>query len=73
MNFTTKLKSRLIQVANTVSDNLEFVDATRSNDRMSICLSCPHLSTKIYQCDECGCFMKAKTKLKNAKCPLGKW
>jgi hypothetical protein len=73
MNFTSKLKNRLIKVANTVSDNLEFVDSNQSDARMNICLSCPHLSSKIYQCDKCGCFMKAKTKLKNVSCPIGKW
>ena len=25
------------------------------------------------QCKKCGCFMKIKTKLKNATCPLQKW
>ena len=40
--------------------------------RFSICLECPQL-TKAKTCKECGCFMVAKTKLKDAKCPLGKW
>lgn len=40
--------------------------------RLSICLDCPSL-TKAKRCKECGCFMVAKTKLKNATCPLGKW
>ena len=24
-------------------------------------------------CQECGCFMPAKTRLKGAVCPIGKW
>jgi membrane protease subunit (stomatin/prohibitin family) len=40
--------------------------------RFSICLECPRL-TKTKNCKECGCFMVAKTKLKDATCPLGKW
>lgn len=40
--------------------------------RMEMCNSCPHLLiTK--QCDQCGCFMPAKTTLKNAECPIGLW
>jgi hypothetical protein len=41
--------------------------------RMSICNACPHLVQATKQCTKCGCFMVAKTKLKNAECPLGFW
>lgn len=40
--------------------------------RLSICMQCPQF-TKTKRCKECGCFMVAKTKLKEATCPLGKW
>ena len=40
--------------------------------RLAVCLECPRL-TKTKNCRECGCFMVAKTKLKDATCPLGKW
>ena len=43
-----------------------------SIERLSICLKCPQL-TKTKRCKECGCFMVAKTKLREATCPLGKW
>ena len=47
-------------------------DLDEANARMSICHKCPSF-TKIKTCKECGCFMLAKTRLKDATCPLGKW
>ena len=44
-----------------------------AGERYSICLECPELSKLTKRCNECGCFMAAKTKLKLAKCPLNKW
>ena len=41
--------------------------------RWNICEVCPQLLKATNQCKECGCFMKLKTKLKEAVCPLGKW
>jgi hypothetical protein len=41
--------------------------------RLEICSECPRLFKRTYTCKECGCFMKIKTNLKNAECPLGKW
>ena len=43
-----------------------------ANKRLSVCYKCPSF-TKAKTCKECGCFMVAKTKLKEATCPLGKW
>jgi len=41
--------------------------------RLDICASCDRLFKPTYTCKECGCFMKIKTSLKSAECPLGKW
>lgn len=41
--------------------------------RMKICNDCPHLKRKLSQCELCHCFMKLKTKLPKARCPIGKW
>lgn len=41
--------------------------------RYEICLSCPELINMTKQCKKCGCFMSVKTKLKHARCPIGKW
>jgi hypothetical protein len=40
--------------------------------RLDICKGCEYFSKK-QTCKKCGCIMKAKTTLKNAKCPIGKW
>tara|TARA_R110002051_G_scaffold63610_1_gene115802 strand:- start:954 stop:1145 length:192 start_codon:yes stop_codon:yes gene_type:complete len=45
---------------------------TTSGGRFDICKKCPFL-TKRNRCKKCGCFMKLKTKLSLAKCPIGKW
>jgi hypothetical protein len=43
------------------------------NKRYDECKSCDRLFKPTYTCKECGCFMAAKTWLKEATCPLGKW
>ena len=47
-----------------VSDDIE--------GRWAICQACPEL-TNANRCKQCGCFMKLKTKIKAAKCPIDKW
>lgn len=44
-----------------------------ANNRYDICLKCPELIHVTKQCKKCGCFMALKTKIEDAKCPLGKW
>ena len=44
-----------------------------ASSRMAICKACPELIKLTSQCKKCGCFMKAKTKLEKAVCPIGKW
>jgi len=41
--------------------------------RLEICKGCEWYRKNTNQCKKCGCFMKLKTSLANAKCPLGKW
>ena len=41
--------------------------------RLKICQECPAYRPKSNTCKKCGCFMKLKTKLEHAKCPVGKW
>jgi hypothetical protein len=53
--------------------NVERVSDIIKEERMNTCLSCPELIQVTKQCKKCGCFMQAKTQLKPAKCPLGKW
>ena len=41
--------------------------------RLSICRECPYFVQRTERCRKCGCFMKLKTKLERAHCPIGKW
>ena len=41
--------------------------------RLAICRGCEFFKPKTERCGKCGYFMKLKTKLENAKCPVGKW
>jgi ribosomal protein L32 len=44
-----------------------------ASERLAICKACPELIKLTTQCKKCGCFMKAKTTIEAATCPLGKW
>lgn len=41
--------------------------------RLEICRSCDRLFKPTFQCKECGCFMKIKTRIESQSCPIGKW
>jgi hypothetical protein len=45
--------------------------------RLAICAACPSLDPNGWggsgRCLECGCSVKAKTKIKSQSCPIGKW
>lgn len=56
-----------------INPNTEKVSDEEANTRLNICEQCPELIKITKQCKQCGCFMKLKTKLKEAKCPVGKW
>ena len=51
----------------------EYVTKEEAASRLGICKACPRLIPGLLQCKECGCFMKAKTTIKHATCPIGKW
>ena len=41
--------------------------------RLEICNKCPFFDKRVARCRKCGCFMKLKTTLHKAKCPMDKW
>lgn len=49
------------------------VDNKTYQERVQICQTCPELIKSTFQCKKCGCFMKQKSKLADASCPLKKW
>ena len=40
--------------------------------RVDYCKKCPYITSK-FKCTKCGCFMKLKTLIALARCPIGKW
>ena len=50
--------------------NKVFVSETEKEMRMSLCKSCEHFNDTFIQCGICGCFLEAKTRLKNFHCAL---
>jgi hypothetical protein len=56
-----------------LNPNTKYLSDEDSSRRFSLCLSCPELIKFTSQCKKCGCFMRIKTKLEHASCPIGKW
>ena len=48
-------------------------DQTIIDRRWAECQGCEHLIKLTSSCKKCGCFMKVKTRLATARCPIGKW
>lgn len=85
MSTPDKIRQELLQklkgLSETMTDSIGqiskgkpvFVEQTVQSKRLSICNSCPEFIKSTSQCRKCGCFMSAKTRLKMASCPIGKW
>ena len=66
-----------------MSNDIKFTDLFNPNQprsdedlikyRLEICNSCEWFNKRMLKCKRCGCFMKLKSTLKQAKCPEGKW
>lgn len=41
--------------------------------RLAICNTCEWFHKNLQKCRKCGCFMKLKSTLRQASCPIGKW
>lgn len=67
MSFSEKIKEKLKRGRDFLIAEPEIVE-----QRISLCNSCEHLSG-LRNCKRCGCFVDAKTILKNTNCPVGKW
>lgn len=53
--------------------NIGRVETVIAQERLEACSKCEHYVKVTSQCTQCGCFMKAKARLPNASCPIGKW
>jgi hypothetical protein len=60
-----------------VNDRFRVVSSREHKRRLAICGSCPSLDPNGWggsgKCLECGCSVKAKTKIRSQACPIGKW
>lgn len=52
---------------------LKFVPKAKAKERRDICQKCELRNETLNVCTICGCFIKAKTKLKKSSCPMEKW
>lgn len=50
--------------------NKVFVSEIEKLHRLSLCHACEHFNETFVQCEICGCFLEAKTRLKNFHCAL---
>jgi hypothetical protein len=62
-----------VTMFDAINPNTAQADDAEADARYKACLSCPELVSLTKQCKRCGCFMSVKTKLKHARCPIGKW
>jgi DNA primase large subunit len=62
-----------MDIKNTLKKIQENIVSENSVTRYAICQTCENFHSTSKLCMKCGCFMPAKTKLKNVVCPLGKW
>lgn len=53
-----------------LNPNTEWSEEETAKARLNICFDCDSFIKVTTQCRQCGCFMKLKTKLQNATCPL---
>lgn len=78
MSFLNKLNEKVITVKKKIAEEdaeskSHFAEHGVSTERMNICKQCEHLIRVTTTCKKCGCFMAVKSRLKEAKCPIGKW
>jgi len=50
--------------------NKVFVSELEKTQRMALCKECEHFKSTLVQCGICGCFLEAKTRLRNFHCAL---
>lgn len=50
-----------------------FVEKKEAQFRFNICKMCDEIRKPLFQCNQCGCLLKFKVKIKDTECPLKKW
>lgn len=49
------------------------IDQQLAKQRIIVCESCDQLQRPAYICKRCMCLVRAKSIIKQSKCPKGKW
>jgi hypothetical protein len=65
-----------LYIKNIINNKIKIVSPKIQMNRIKICSNCEHVrlkKTMYKRCSKCGCFLNAKSKLLNQKCPIGKW
>ena len=60
-------------IKDAVTGNVKISPQELADRRYAICTACPMYNKVLLICNDCGCFLPAKTKLKEATCPQNKW
>lgn len=63
---------RPLNVANKMVEQV-YMKAVDAHERLKVCESCDKYLKNAKICGVCKCFMPMKTRLRMAKCPLGRW
>tara|TARA_R110000744_G_scaffold198345_5_gene317595 strand:- start:2538 stop:2810 length:273 start_codon:yes stop_codon:yes gene_type:complete len=56
-----------------IKSGFKHVTHEEYEDRISICMGCPFVNYKEDRCNDCGCYIKIKARLKVEDCPQGYW
>lgn len=68
-----KYKPKVVKPWDMLNPNEPRSTKSLMEERLSICRECPFFNKLTVGCNKCGCFLRMKTKLLNATCPIGKW
>lgn len=63
----------LNSVQNYLKNGMKNVPDQIKQSRLIVCKSCEFFNESLYQCKQCGCFLKIKTSWATEKCPIDKW
>ena len=66
-------QKRIAKPWDLLDPNMPRVTDKVRQERINACNGCEFLIKFTKQCKKCGCFMKAKSLIPWASCPVGKW
>jgi hypothetical protein len=74
-NFIDKFKNRIIEIQKSAAETVDNYVASSDlqKERLNVCKTCEHFFPPTFSGRKCGCFLKAKTLLKDQTCPVFKW